>query len=126
MKSSFLRWIFVLLAVFAMVAGNVLWLFVTRPSKGYAEIRNQTGETISQIAITVCNSHFNFRDLPIDARVGFSFPINCDSGYEIDVYLPSGKRIQSKVGYVTHGLNSSDALTITDKDVQLTSRPGDH
>ncbi len=126
MRSSLLRWLFVLLAVIAMVAGNVLWAYATRPSKGYAEIRNQTGETISQVEITVCKSQFLFRDLPGNAQVGFSYPINCDSGYEIDARLSSGKRVQAKLGYVTHGLDSSDALTITASDVDLTRLPAGH
>ncbi len=125
MKSRLVRWVLVLLAVIVIVAGNIMWAMITQPSKGYAEIRNQSGETISAIDIKVCESRFSFRDLPGNTRVGFSFPINCDSSYEIDALLLSGKRLQARAGYVTHGLDSADALTIKENEIRLSGVEAD-
>lgn len=91
-------------------------------SEGQVTVENASGKEIRELQVAVCNERMWSHGIPDGSAVGFSFPIAGQCEYVLEATFASGKRLDSRIGYLTREFDVSDTLVVGPEDVRLEGR----
>ena len=95
------------------------YYYVGQYNLGQFVVVNKANQEITKAVVQVCGETFNMEGLKQDEVKVFCYKLKGQSSYKVKVTFPSGKRLIREIGYVTIGIESTDALIIEDEDVKL-------
>jgi hypothetical protein len=92
------------------------------PNEGRFVIKNNAAEPIVRASVLICGQTEHFEQIDVRQMKTGTYHVTTDSHYDVKVEFRSGRILERKLGYVTNGLNFDDELTVSDADIEITSK----
>lgn len=115
------KYLFIAGIFFSILLSTLVMTEIFSASEGVVTIVNNSMENISGVTLEICKQKFSLNDLKPGSRSQkMHFKITRDSSYKIHVTFTSGASLSKEnIGYVTHGFDENDTLTIKNEDISL-------
>lgn len=81
-------------------------------NSGFLRISNNSDKRIIEARIIVCGQLLIFNNIEPRSEAGSAYKVTSDSSYDVTVVYADGQELKSKVGYITHGVDYNDAISI--------------
>jgi hypothetical protein len=94
------------------------------PSTGTVSVTNKSNEVISRSTLGACGRMFEIVNLPPAETRIFTYPVNCEGEFSIQVEFKSGRSFQTHDGYITNGVDMRHDISVTDSGIEIEPRVG--
>ena len=90
-------------------------------NKGNFTLLNNSDESISRVAVTICGQTVELKDIYPGQQMVGAYQVESDSGVKVYVKFKSGKTIIKEDGYVTNGKDFSHRINVSNSEVDITT-----
>lgn len=91
-----------------------------------AEVRNESGQTLEFLSITISDETTRLENLKSDESRVFPFSIQSDDHFEVEGQLADGTQLKDSFGYVTNGMHGERAEFIIEPNGEITFNQGQY
>ncbi|GMT97234.1 hypothetical protein KH5H1_13530 [Corallococcus caeni] len=102
----------VLGSALTLIAGAVLWLHDTGPTRSWIEVRveNRTGQDVRELRIEHDHGQIVHRPLGKGDTVALAYPVRGESSYSLIAVLEDGRQLRGGAGYIESGARTREVL----------------
>jgi hypothetical protein len=87
--------------------------------KGTLLLVNKAREPIARALVEVCGQIPELKNVQVNQSASVSYVVTCEGDYLINIEFKSGRRLQTKTGYITTGFDFQDEILVTDADIEM-------
>ena len=108
------RWLAGLLVLLALTA-----VLFPRGHAAHLTITNSSNQEIAELSVTLSATTQRLMALAAGESRQLRLPVTGDASYDVAVRFADGQTIRAQIGYVTHGMNFYDTMTITGTEIRV-------
>ncbi|WP_404369926.1 hypothetical protein ACIHQR_08375 [Corallococcus coralloides] len=99
-------------SVLTLIAGAVLWLRDTGPTRAGIEVRveNRTGQAVREVRIEHDHGQVIYRAMGKGDVVALTYPVRGESSYRLIAVLEDGRELRGGAGYIERGARTWEVL----------------
>jgi len=97
-------------------------VYIAQPTPGHVTIVNRTSENLKTVDVQIYDRVYRLGSLAPERSAAFDFSIRGDGDYNVMIEFESGKTLNQHLGYFTHGIESTDTISVSNNDIQMTEQ----